>query len=114
MHLAGEAGDWQVANHELQEMKRMVGLAETIDPEKGKLFVTFMNGNLAGIQGAIEHGNEEKFVASVNRTVQSCNACHTAAGSPFIEVALDVPTMLTMRHPHALKSSGVGAMMHAH
>jgi hypothetical protein len=32
MHLAGDVGDWGVAQHELLEMKRMLGVAKAIDP----------------------------------------------------------------------------------
>ena len=113
MHLAGDAGDWAVAAHELVEMKRMVKIAKLLDPVKGPMMQAFMGPQLEKIDGAIDHGNRKSFRKALVNTVKSCNACHTAAGSPFIKVALDVKQVLSMRHSHLLKKSKV-MKGHAH
>jgi hypothetical protein len=115
MHLAGDVGDWGVAQHELLEMKRMLGVAKAIDPQKGQLMEGFLAGSFHEVTAALEHGNPAKFRKALEQMVASCNKCHTAAGSPFIQVSLDVDKSLSMRHPHALKKSKVmGANAHKH
>ena len=107
MHLAGDAGDWAVATHELLELKRMVKISQQIDPGKGQLMQAFMAPQLEAINGAIGHGNRKTFRKALENTVKSCNACHTASGSPFIKVALDAKEYVSMRHSHKLKKSKV-------
>ncbi|MCK5361557.1 MAG: hypothetical protein KAR22_01240, partial [Gammaproteobacteria bacterium] len=55
----------------------------------------------------------------------TCNACHAATGSDFVQVTLDARDSLSLRHPHKLMRravpgghshgmpSGMGAMMPA-
>lgn len=113
MHRAGIAGDWSVATHELLELERMVKISKLIDPAKGRLMQAFMAPHLETINGAIGHGNRKSFLKALVKTVKSCNACHKAAGSPFIKVALNAKQYLTMRHSHILKKSK-GMKGHAH
>ena len=125
MHRAGEAGDWAVAAHELQEMKRLTILSSTIDSEKGRLMQTMMGPNFEALDKAIEHGNHEKFQRALVQTIDTCNACHAATGSDFVQVTLDARDSLSLRHPHKLMRravpgghshgmpSGMGAMMPA-
>lgn len=101
MHRAGEASDWAVANHELSEMKRLIGVAMVIDAEKGALLKSFMSQNFKKLNAAIEHGKLDGFKKELAATVKNCNACHAAAGSPFVQVTLDVDKSLNLRHPHA-------------
>src|SRR3972149_3475673 len=57
MHRAGDVGDWAVAAHEIDEMKRMTGVSKYIDPKLGTLMQAFMDGNLRKLREAVEHGN---------------------------------------------------------
>ncbi len=107
MHRAGEAGDWAVASHELAEMKRITTLSPTIDAEKGKLMQAMMGPSFEALEGAIEHSNLEKFEQALAQTIDTCNACHTATGSDFVQVTLDATESLSMRHPHRFMSRGV-------
>ena len=102
MHRAGEAGDWAVASHQLLEMKRLTRLSTSIDADKGKLMQAMMMPNLEALDHAIEHGNQKKFQEALVETTNTCNACHTATGSQFMRVTLDVSDSLSMRHPHKL------------
>jgi hypothetical protein len=113
MHRAGEAGDWAVASHELAEMKRITALSPTIDAEKGKLMQAMMAPSFEALEGAIEHANHEKFETALAQTIDTCNACHTATGSDFVQVTLDATESLSMRHPHTFMSRGVPSG-HAH
>jgi hypothetical protein len=100
MHYAGDAGDWAVANHEAMELDRLLGVAQAIDPEKGKLMQSFIGEDLEHLDDAIAHGDKAEFAKALNETVVHCNACHVAVGSPFIQVSLDVGPNMSMRHPH--------------
>ena len=102
LHRAGEAGDWAVALHELEEMKRLAMLSTTIDADKGNLLQAMMAPSFKELGKAIEHGNHKKLQAALEQTVTTCNGCHAASGSAFINVTLDVPDSLNMRHPHML------------
>lgn len=106
MHRAGDAGDWSVAAHEVDEMQRLTDVSTYIDPKLGKLMQAFMDGNLGKLKEAIEHGNPRLFQAALKDAVASCNGCHSAAGST-VAVTLDVADSLSMRHPHALRRSTV-------
>lgn len=107
MHLAGQDGDWAVAMHELMEMKRMVKTAKEIDARNGQLMQGFLAGNLQSLKTAIDHGDSKKFNKALVETVDNCNNCHVASGSPFIKVSLDVHKILSMRHSHALQKSKI-------
>lgn len=104
MHRAGDAGDWAVAAHEVDEMRRLTGVVKYIDPKLGELMIAFMDGNLRKLKEAIEHGNPKSFQAALKDTIAGCNACHSATGS-IIAVTLNVAESLSMRHPHALRKS---------
>lgn len=113
MHLAGESGDWAVANHELLEMKRMAALSGDIDAERGVLMQGMMAPSFEALEEAVEHGNKKKLQAALEQTINTCNACHTATGSPFIKVTLDARDAVSLRHPHAfIASTGGGGHSH--
>ncbi len=107
MHRAGEAGDWAVAAHELEELKRLTAVSSYIDVEKGKLMQEMMAPRFRDLEGAIEHGNEKKFQKALKQMVTTCNACHTATGSEFIQVTLDAQDSVSIRHPHTFSASGM-------
>lgn len=125
MHRAGEAGDWAVASHELQEMKRLTRLSITIDGEKGQLMQGMMGPSFEALENAIKHGDHKKFDKALVQTIDTCNACHAATDSDFVQVKLDARESLSLRHPHKLMQrevpgghahgmpSGMGGMMPA-
>lgn len=106
MHRAGDAGDWSVAAHEIDEMQRLTRVSKYIDSKLGALMLAFMDGNLRKLREAVEHGNPKPFQAALTDTVASCNSCHQASGST-IAVTLNVDENLSMRHPHGLRKSTV-------
>ena len=106
MHRAGDAGDWAVASHELEEMKRLTRLSTSVDAEKGKLMQEMMASNLEALEHSIEHGNHKKFQKALTQTTETCNACHMATGSGFIHVTLEVNESLSLRHPHKFQKQG--------
>lgn len=112
MHFAGDAGDWAVAGHEAAELDRLMDVAEDIDPEKAKLMRSFIGADMEHLDEAIAHGDGAAFDKTLGETVAHCNACHTAVGSPFIKVSLNVLPNMTIRHPHVLTKEK--AMAHHH
>lgn len=105
MHRAGDSGDWAVAQHELLAMRSIIDLSRRIEPEKGQMLEGFMHQPFADLDTAIEHEDREAFDTALGQTIENCNACHEAVGSPFVEVVLDARSSLSMRHPHRLQSS---------
>ena len=109
MHRAADAGDWAVASHELSEMQRLTKISASIDADKGKLMQTMMAPSFEALAGAIENTDDEKFDAALTQTIDSCNACHVATGSPFIQVTLDARDSLSLRHPHKFAQQAAAA-----
>ena len=107
MHRAGDSGDWAVASHELEEMKRLTRLSTSVDADKGKLMQGMMKPSLEALENAIAHGNNKKFQKALTQTTKTCNACHTATGSGFIQVTLDASESLSLRHPHKFQKQKV-------
>lgn len=110
MHLAGEAGDWGVAAHELSELKRLIKVAKSIDQTKGTLMDSFLSGNLHKINGTISHGKEKAFLKAMDETVENCNRCHVAVGASYIRVSLKLDEILNIRHSHKLMRMKAGSM----
>lgn len=113
MHYAGDAGDWAVAGHELQELQRLIGVAKQIHPNHGAMMEGFMTASLRKLKEAIDHNKREAFDQALGEAVNNCNACHAAAGSPFIKVTLEVTESLSLRHPHSFGKTRV-PMEHMH
>jgi hypothetical protein len=106
MHRAGEVGDWAVAAHELAEIERITQLATAADAKNGKLMQGMMAASYKSLESAIEHGNPKKFQLALQQSIDSCNACHVATGSDFVQVTLDTADALSLRHPHRLEQRG--------
>ena len=107
MQRAGEAGDWAVASHELKERKRLTALSTNIDEDRVELMKSMMGPQLDALEEAIEHGDTNSFSTALDRTIKTCSGCHAAVGSDFIQVVLDAPEALSIRHPHKLKAREV-------
>ena len=107
MHRAGESGDWAVASHEFEEIKRLTRISPSIDAEKGALMQAMLAPSFDALGEAIEHNDHEKFEKALTQTTNTCNACHTATGSEFIQVTMDARESLSMRHPHKFMERAV-------
>ena len=112
MHRAVESDDWAVAGHELEEMKGMIESSTTIDTDKGNLLKAMMGPVIEEMESAIAHSKKEKMTSLLAKTVQTCNSCHVATGSPFINVTLDATGTLSMRHPHEFREREMGKHGH--
>ena len=72
----------------------------TIDADKGNLLQAMMGPSFEALEKSIEHGSRGQLEVALEQTVNTCNSCHAATGSAFINLTLDVPDSLSMRHPH--------------
>jgi hypothetical protein len=109
MHYAGEAGDWAVASHELEGIKRLITVMQRVDPVKGAMANGFMTEHFNKIDGAIDHEDQDAFAKSMTALVENCNSCHVAAGNPAMKISLNAEDTLSLRHSHDLgKSKGMG------
>jgi hypothetical protein len=113
MHRAGDVSDWAVASHQLSELRRITKLSTSVDAEKGKLMQEMMEPSFEALENAIGHGNHGKFQKALVQATNTCNACHTATGSGFVQVTLDADESLSIRHPHKFtKQKMVGGHTH--
>ena len=102
MHYAGDAGDWALAAHELAGIRHLVEIIRRVDPDTGALADGFLQPHFDRLEAAIEHGSLNDFSRALKGSVEACNACHAAVGSPTMRVALDAVDSLSLRHPHVL------------
>ena len=102
MRYAANAGDWDLAANELSGIEQLFDMVGRVDPEKGTLVERFMLPQLAHLDAAIDRADHAAFAAAMEQTVDSCNACHVAAGSPSMVVVLDAVNAISLRHPHRL------------
>ncbi|MDH3694669.1 MAG: hypothetical protein OER96_08880, partial [Gammaproteobacteria bacterium] len=77
------------------------------DAKNGQLMQGMMGPSIESLDDAIEHGNSKKFQTALEQTVSTCNACHTATGSSFIQVTLDAQESISLRHPHTFAERGI-------
>jgi len=109
MHYAGDAEDWALASHEMHGIEHLLGVIKDVDPEKGAMARGFLAADLEHVDAAIDSGNRDAFDKAITHMVGDCNACHTAVGSPFMQVTLNPPDTLSLRHSHKLMHSKLSA-----
>lgn len=83
-------------------IQQLIGIIEKVDSVKGAKANEFMANNFAKLNAAVEHGSRKDFNVALEATVESCNACHVAEGSPSMQVMLDAHDSLSLRHSHDL------------
>ncbi len=115
MHYAGDAEDWALAAHELTGIWHLVEIIRRVDPNTGALADGFLQPHFDRLEAAIEHGNRDEFSRALDSSVEACNACHVAVGSPTMRVALDAADSLSLRHSHVLApTEKPGEHKHSH
>jgi hypothetical protein len=94
--LAGQAGNWELANYELGEIREGLDDAARFDPVfKGipvaTLLMKYIDQPLEDVGIAIESRDSTKFRESFDKLTNACNECHREAGHGFI--VIQRPTM---------------------
>jgi hypothetical protein len=82
--LAGHAGNWPLADYELDELKEGF---DDVGRQVGEDFVKSMIGApLGDLEKAIDARNEAAFAAAYDRLSSGCNSCHRTLGHGFIVI----------------------------
>ena len=88
---AGQAGNWPLADYELDELKE--GYEDIVkyfptkdDVPTGPMASAVIEKEVAELSKAIEAKNAKQFAAAFDKLTASCNACHQSSKKPFIVV----------------------------
>jgi hypothetical protein len=88
---AGQAGNWPLADYELDELKE--GFEDVVkyfptkdDAPTGAMATAVLEKEVADLGKAIEAKDRKTFAAAFDKLTASCNACHQSAKKPFIFV----------------------------
>jgi hypothetical protein len=88
---AGQAGNWPLADYELDELKE--GFEDIVkyfpvkdDVPTGTMATAIIDGEVAVLNKAIEAKDRKQFAAGFDKLTAACNACHQSSKKPFIVV----------------------------
>jgi hypothetical protein len=88
---AGQAGNWPLADYELDELKE--GYEDIVkyfptkdDAPTGPMASAIIEKEVAELNKAIAAKNAKQFAAAFDKLTASCNACHQSSKKPFIVV----------------------------
>ena len=88
---AGQAGNWPLADYELDELKE--GYEDIVkyfptkdDVPTGPMASAIIEKEVADLNKAIEAKDRKQFAAAFEKLTASCNACHQSSKKPFIVV----------------------------
>ena len=89
--LAGNAGNWQLADYEIDELKE--GLEDAAkyvptykDMPVGQMIGSTIMAPIAEVEQAIKARDRVKFASAFDKLSQACNSCHQATNRPFIVI----------------------------
>jgi hypothetical protein len=88
---AGKAGNWELADYELDELKETMEAAKALNAEKGGVKISnvldaVIQTQVAQLAEAIKHKSQAEFQKSYDETLNACNGCHTESGHKFISI----------------------------
>ena len=89
--LAGEAGNWALAEYERHNINGAFGrIATAIPSVKGAqmadLIAAFVAPNLTTLANAIKAHDQNGFAGAYAALTDGCNACHQATGYPMVVI----------------------------
>ena len=89
--LAGNAGNWQLADYQIEELKE--GLEDVVshfpvykDMPVGQMIEATIMAPIDDVEKAIKSHDRAKFVSTFDRLTEACNRCHQAANRAFIVI----------------------------
>ena len=102
---AARAGNWDLANYELKELREAQEVAEITRPKRKDALISFEESFLGGEEDAAEGTlqdaiNKKNFIAfnkSFKSAVNGCNGCHQSTGFPFIKYKLPAKSELPLQ-----------------
>jgi hypothetical protein len=88
---AGQAGNWPLADYELDELKE--GFEDIVkyfptkdDMPTGPMASAVIEGEVAALNKAIDSKDRKLFAAQFDKLTAACNACHQSTKHAFIIV----------------------------
>ena len=89
--LAGNAGNWELADYEIDELKEVLENAAKYVPDyKGspvaKMIETIAMAPIEEVGNAIKAKDRVRFAAAYDKLTAACNSCHQSANRPFIVI----------------------------
>lgn len=93
LHLAGEAGNWELASfyeHEIEETAEplIAGGFEADGHEVGPLVERWLLPAVERVGEAIGAADRAAFGTAYGELVTACNACHAATGHGFVRIVV--------------------------
>ena len=89
--LAGNAGNWELADYEIDELKEGLEDAAKYVPvykntPVAPMIESIIMKPINEVEAAIKARDRTKFTASFDRLTEACNSCHAASNRAFIVV----------------------------
>ena len=89
--LAGNAGNWELADYEIDELKE--GLEDAVkyvpvykNMPVGPMIDSAIMKPIDEVEAAIKARDRARFTASFDKLTEACNSCHAASNRAFIVV----------------------------
>lgn len=97
MWYAADAGNWDMVNYQLKEMREIQETGETTRPARSDALKKFENDHLTQLDAAAKAQDKNAFVDAYDKAITGCNSCHTeqkdsATGKNFSFVKIQRPT----------------------
>src|SRR6266536_2824171 len=100
MWFAEQAGNWDLAQYQLTEMREIQEVGETTRPARAPALKSFESSFLDPLEEQIKAKDKAKFESAHNSAIQGCNSCHGsqtsadfAQGFKFIKVQVPKDTL---------------------
>ncbi len=74
-----DAGNWDMAKYQLDEMTEIQEVGETTRPSRAPMLKAFEDANLKPMDDAIAAKDKDKASATLQKIIAGCNACHVAS-----------------------------------
>jgi hypothetical protein len=89
--LAGNAGNWELADYEIDELKEgLEDVAKYVPTYKdmpvGRMIESTIMKPIAEVEQAIKARDRVKFASAFDKLSQACNSCHQATNRSFIVI----------------------------
>ena len=102
---AARAGNWDLANYELKELREAQEVGEITRPKRKDALISFEESFLGSdidptegtLQDAINKKNFIAFNKSFKLAIGGCNGCHDATGFSFIKYRLPAKSELPLQ-----------------
>ena len=93
LYFAGQAGNWKLADFELDEITENLDIAALMRPEEngvklGGVVDAFKQSQLTDLKRAVDNHDAEGFRKEYLESIAVCNSCHASTGRPFIGITI--------------------------